>query len=175
MSLTSDRCGQMSAITVIAPIVPGEEAALRTCLEDLHESPLAALAGTHFGRWVVVRDFTPGAGDRRPDTLAYPYLLFTATIDGPIPAYLEALAALPVAHAIWGHCIGCPDAAGLAGYLEHNRIETGLLFAASPDAPVAEVRRCLRTRERAIGLALRTQGMDAAAAQRAFLDEFALR
>lgn len=175
MILAGNTCGGMSAITVIAPVVPGREAALRARLEGLQPSPLAALPGTHFGRWVMVTGFAAGAGDRHPDTLGCAYLLFTATVDGPIGAYFEALAALPEAHAIWEHCIGCPGPGGLAAYLEHNRIDTGLFFAASPDAPVEQVRRSLRTRERAIGLALRTQGLDAAAAQRAFLDEFALR
>jgi hypothetical protein len=175
MPLTDNTCGGMSAVTVLAPVAAGAEPALRTHLEGLAASPLAKLAGTHFGRWVIVTDFAAAVGDRRADHLERPYLLFTATVDGPLDAYVAALAALPEAQAIWTHCDGCPDGPGLAAYLERHRIDTGLFFAASPDAPVAQVRQSLRTREQAIGLALRTQGMDPAGAQQAFLEEFGLR
>jgi hypothetical protein len=176
VSLTVENTlGVMSAVTVLAPIAPGGEPALRAHLEGLGTSPLSQLPGTHFGRWAIVDDFVADPDDRRPDRLGCAYLLFTATADGTIDAYLAALAALPEARAIWSHCIGCPDGAGLAAYLEHNRIDTGLFFAASPGATVAQVCQSLRTREQAIDLALRTQGMEPADAQRAFLEEFGPR
>lgn len=172
LTLTSNTCGGLSAVTVLAPIAPGAQAPLRAHLEGLTDSPLAQLSGTHFGRWVIVTGFVAADDDRRADVLGDAYLLFTATVDGALQDYLAALAALPEAAEIWSHCLGCPGAGGLAAYLEHNRIDTGLFFAASPDATVPQIKRCLRTREQAIGLALRIQGLDPAAAQQAFLEEF---
>ena len=83
MNTDPDRCGQAGALTVLTPIEPGAQDDLRGYLEGLRAtgSPLARLPRTHFGRWVIVADFVPD-GEREPDHLASPYLLFTACFDG---------------------------------------------------------------------------------------------
>jgi hypothetical protein len=176
--VNANRSGQACALTVLTPILPGSEAELRAHLEALHErgSPLARLPRTHFGRWVVVPDFVREPGQRHADRLRCPYLLFTSCFDGPLDSYLDELCAGIGAEAleIWGRCAGCPaDSAGLKAYLLHNKIDTGIFVAAYPRATVARVRHSLERRERTIAFALRSQGMEPAALQRAFVEELA--
>ncbi|MGZ4268716.1 MAG: hypothetical protein ACXVFN_11265 [Solirubrobacteraceae bacterium] len=179
MALTQDTAGQMSALTVLCPIIPAREPALRAYLDGLaaQRSPLARLPATHFGRFVIVPDFFPDPSQRRVEHLPTPYLLFTATVDGSIDAYLDSLCELlaPEARQIWGACAGAPEPASgpaLKAYLLHNRVPTGLFFSAYPDATVETVRRSLECRRRTAAFALRTQGMEPAELQRAFLAEF---
>jgi hypothetical protein len=76
---------------------------------------------------------------------------------------------------IWGCCIGAPRparGAALKAYLEHNQIQTGLFFAAYPTASVAAVKEALSVRAKTIAFAVGSQGMDPAALQKAFIEEF---
>jgi hypothetical protein len=165
----SNRSGQAYALTVLTPIVPGEEQGLRDYLEGLPRdtgSPLAKLAGTHFGRWVILTQMVDdGEAKPGPDDLGCEYLIFTSNFDGPLHAYLDELCErlAPEAHEIWGRCIGCPASASgpeLKRYLLHNQINTGFFVSAYPQATVAKVKQALKTRERVIGLAVRSQGME---------------
>src|SRR3712207_417855 len=144
MCLSADRAGQACAVTVLTPIVPGQEDALRAYLEglDVRDSPLARLERTHFGRWVIVPDF---ARDPAQPTLGIQYLLFTAGPDGPLESWLDELCdrLAPEAAEIWGRCVGCPTPSsgrGLKAYLLHNRIRTGQFVAAYPNATVRRVK-----------------------------------
>jgi hypothetical protein len=178
MALTSNVSGRMYALTVLTPIAPGREEGLRRYLEGLHEErPLARVPGTHFGRWVIVPHFGVHPGPREPDASGGSYLLFSATFDGELDDYLDALCTdlADAAAQIWGACIGSPDPPGgaaLEAYLRRNQIDTGLFFSAYPDASVERVRECLETRRRTIAFALRAQGMEPAALRSAFLEEF---
>lgn len=181
MPLTSNTCGQMYALTVLTPISPGREAALRALLEGFPASggPLSRLAGTHFGRWVIVPSFVKDAAQPEDDAPGCPYLLFTATFDGSLEDYLDELCTKLEREAaeIWGSCIGGPgpgDAPALKRYLLHNQIDTGLFFSAYPDATVDSVRHSLHIRAQILDLAVRAQTMEPAALQRAFLEEVAL-
>jgi hypothetical protein len=80
-----DRSGQAGALTVLTPVASGAEPALRAYLEGLRAgaSPLTRLPRTHFGRWVIVSELAPD-DEPQPDRLAGPYLLFTASFDGPL-------------------------------------------------------------------------------------------
>jgi hypothetical protein len=169
----------MYALTVLTPIAPGEAGALRETLAGFAERrPLSEVGGTHFGRWLVVEDFVTGAGQSEKEDLGGPYLLFSATFDGALDPYLDAFCTrLPdVVTGTWGRCIGCPDVSdvrAVKAYVRHNQIDTGLFFAAYPDADVASVQRSLRARERLIDLALDAPGMGADALRARFLEEFA--
>ena len=66
-------------------------------------------------------------------------------------------------------CCGNADCA----YLKHNQIQTGLFFAAYPDASVSMVKQALETREKTIAFAARAQGMELPALREEFLREFA--
>jgi len=127
VNLDSDRSGQASALTVIAPIAPGAEADLRRYLEGLRAtgSPLARLPRTHVGRWVIVEDLAP-EDERTPDRLAAPCLLFSVCFDGALDGYLDELCEelAPEAEEIWGRCAGAPQppaGAALKGYLLAHR------------------------------------------------------
>jgi hypothetical protein len=180
MPVDASISGQAYALTVFTPIVPGSESELRTYLEGLraHGSPLARLPRTHFGRWVVVEDFTSEREQPKEDHLPCPYLLFTSNFDGDLDSYLDELCErlAPEAKEIWGRCIGCPESAAgaeLKAYLLHNRIPTGVFFAAYPNATVSKVKESLLLRERMIAFAIRAQGLEPAELLPAFTAEFA--
>jgi hypothetical protein len=177
--VTTNTVGQMYALTVFTPIVPDRLDELRAYLASLprESSPLARLGGTHFARWVVVPDFISDPSQPREEHLPSPYLLFSATLDGELDAYLDELCSelAEEAQAIWGCCLGAPtpaSGAALKAYLKHNQIDTGLFFAAYPEATVDQVRGALDVRARTIALAVRGQSMEPAELQQAFLEEF---
>ncbi|HEY7371934.1 MAG TPA: hypothetical protein VIF57_07120 [Polyangia bacterium] len=176
----SDVSGQAFALTVMTPIAPGAQDALRASLEGLRDGgargPLARLEGTHFGRWVIVPDFVADKVPD-PDRLATPQLLFTACFDGDLDSWLDELTTklAPEAAAIWGRCAGAPEpaaGAALKAYLLAHRIKTGFFVAAYGDATVGEVRAALRRREALIAFAQRAQELEPAALQREFHERF---
>jgi len=174
--------GQAYAFMAMTPVKPGEEQALRDYLHGLREqgpSPLAKLPRTHIGRFVVVSDFhnDPAWKQRSEEHLDLNYLIFTSNFDGPLDSYLDELCEklAPEAKEIWGRCVGCPESAKgapLKAYLKHNQIETGIFFAAYGDATVGTVKQTLRQREKIVGFAVRSQGLEPEALQQAFLAEF---
>jgi hypothetical protein len=183
VSRSSNVYGKAYLLMVLTPIRPGEEDALRACLEGLgasgagERSPLARLPRTHVGRWLILTDM-PHDPVAPHDHLDLPYLLFTSAFDGDLDSYLDELvgALAGEAGAIWGRCVGCPEPAtgpALKRYLKHNQLDAGFFFGAYPQATVADVTRALDKRERLIAFALRTQGMAAAELQQAFAAEFA--
>lgn len=172
MNWSSNVSGQAYALTVLTPILPGEEDALQTYLQGLSQkdSPFARLPRVHFGRWVIVENFHSEPEQPKQDNLASQYLLFTTCSDGKRDDHLDELCRelAPEASEIWGRCVGCPDPAegdALKRYLIHNQIKTGFFAAAYPKARVQDVRRTLDRRERMIDLAVSTQGMDPAELQ----------
>jgi len=179
MPVTSNTAGQMYALTVLAPVVPEEVAALAQTLERLprRPSPLSRIALAHFARWVIIHDFVSDPSQPQAEHLPGPYLLFSATFDGDLEPFLEQLCVTIAdeAEPIWSRCVGAPlPARGepLKAYLRHNQVQTGLFFAAYPQASVREVVDALAVREHAIDFAIRSQGMDDETLRRAFLAEF---
>jgi hypothetical protein len=172
-----DRAGQARALTVLTPIAAGAHDDLRAYLEGLlaAESPLARVPRTHFARWVIVPDFV-SEGERSPDHLASPYLVFTACFDGPLDSYLDELCneLSAEAPAIWGRCAGVPQpatGAALKAYLRAHQATTGFFVAAYPQATAGHVRDAVAQRERVIAFARSAQGMDAAQLQAAFREQ----
>jgi hypothetical protein len=158
---------------VVAPVLDGREDALRRTLDALPDeelSPLAAVPGLHFARWVIVPQLVYGAEPQRADRLRRPLLIFTSTFDGSLDDHLDALeeGLGETADAVWGHCDGW---AGRDWLLAH-RVKTGL-FVVAYEAEVQEVRDALATRERLLSLAEETQGADAETLKQRFLEEFA--
>ena len=177
MNADPDRSGQAGALTVLTPIEPGAVDDLRGYLEGLRAtgSPLARLSRTHFGRWVIVTDLVSD-GEREPDRLASPYLLFTACFDGALDSYLDELCEelSAEAPAIWGRCTGAPQppvGAALKAYLRAHHARTGFFVAAYPQATVGQVRAALEQREAVIGFAQGAQEMDPAQLQAAFREQ----
>lgn len=165
----------------MTPILEGHESALTHYLSTLKAgpaSPLAGVAGTHFGRWVVIGDVTYEEAGQRPDHLSVGRLLFTSNFDGPLAAYLEQLRAGlgDVADAVWSHCRGYPgaaDGAAFSKYMRSHQLESSLFFAAYGERTVDQVRRSLAARRQVIEFALRAQDMAAAELQAAFREIFA--
>jgi hypothetical protein len=171
--------GRTYALQVWTPILPGHEAPLRALLEgmDPDASPLAKVPRTHMGRWLIVPDMPVPPGTDLHDPLGTAFLVFTSDFDGDVDSYLHELVALMPREAaeIWSHCIGCPqpaEGAALKAYLHRNKVDSGVAFAAYPDASVAQVRGALDKRARLREFLVRAQEMTPAARREAFLEEF---
>ena len=164
-------------LTVLTPVVPGEEDALTADLQTLDRdpSPFASLASTHFVRWVVVAQVGSRlARARRP--LSMRYLLFTALSNSPVEDFVEELGQRlgPELDTVWRHCVGYPghqDGRAFATYLLHNALRIEQRFTAY-DADVTEIKRAVGLRRAHAQLARRTQRMPDQDLQRAFLDAF---
>lgn len=177
MPLTSNTLGQAYALTVLTPIASRHEDALRTTLARFERdgSPFADLGRTHFARWVVVDDFVNDPSQRTNDHLACRYLLFSATLDGELDSYLDALCAKDWAAEVWDTCIGAPRparGAALKAYLKHNQLDTGLFFSAYPDARVEQVLRALALRRAFIEFVADAQALEPAALAQEFRRRF---
>jgi hypothetical protein len=173
--------GQAYSLTVITPIVDGQESELARYLDGLQssdQSPLAAVRGTHFARWVVMDDVFyegPDQGDR--EHLKHARLLFTSNFDGDLDPYLDALRTGlgDSADTIWGKCIGYPgsgEARAFADYLRRHQLDSSLFFSAYGDRTVEEVKRSLALRTKFAAFALNAQGLPASELKAAFLQEF---
>ena len=171
--------GKTYSLMVWTPIAPGREDDLRAHLEglDKDDSPLARVPRTHMARWIVVPDMPVAPGTDLVDPLGTQFLLFTSNFDGDADSYLRELVKLIPQEAaqIWGHCIGCPqpaEGAALKAYLHRNQVDSGVAFAAYPNASVAQIKRALDKRARLIDFAVRAQEMKPSQRRKAFLKEF---
>ena len=168
-------------LTVLTPVVPGEEQALEDSLRRLGQaapSPFSRVAETHFARWVVVSGapWRYRGLPRRTRPLRMQYLLFTSTANRLPEQHVEDLRTglRGDADAAWGHCIGYPghqQPAGFRRYLLHNRLPTHRWFAAY-DATVQEVGAALDLRRRHARFAMQVQQLDDLGLQEAFRTEF---
>jgi hypothetical protein len=173
--------GQAYGFLAMTPIKPGEEDNLRSYLEGFRERaerPLEKVAGTHMARFVIVPDFHNDSRWKqgKEEHLAIPTLCFSSNLDGDLDSYLDRLAEGMAEHVagIWGRCIGGPkDAKGLKAYLKHNQIDCGFFYAAYGQATVPKVKASLEQRDKLMDFATRTQGMEPAELQQAFVKEFA--
>jgi hypothetical protein len=130
----------VSALTVLAPVVPEKLEELRRCLgsiekearsQDGNESPFEEVPGIHVARWVVVDQLVNEAISEHPLDAKPPMLLFGAVGDGKPRDFLARLCTkLPEdARRVWTeHCVGV-DAARLDKYLHAHRLRGGLLYA----------------------------------------------
>jgi hypothetical protein len=190
------RCGRSYVITLLTPITPGAEAALRAHLEGLRsdESPLAKLPYVHFGRWVVIDKLQMewDGAPRRSSRLNSQYLLFTASMTLPVEEqvsheerYIERLpeaflhelrVRIPTeVDAIWSHCHGYPGTSKpdeFVGYLAAARLDSSLVYTGYPDVTADEVRQAVAARKSLVAFALEHQGeANAAVLQQSYLKE----
>jgi hypothetical protein len=175
--------GQAYGLTVLAPIVPGQERELAAHLEALGDgaaSPLARVPGTHIARWVVIDDVIyQGAGQRKRDRLS-PRLLFSSNFDGDLAAYLEGLRTgmADEADAIWGHCQGYPghaDGPAFAAWMRAHQLEAALFFAAYGGMTVDEVHANVERRRRLLDLVIEGRSLSPADLKTRFMEAFPLR
>src|SRR4051812_2439373 len=168
------RAARSCAVTTLSAVEPRDVCPLRETLKSYRDgpSPLARLDDVHFARWVVIDELKtdfPGAPRRRP-RLKSAYLLFDATVtipagrraDFPEVFFADIWACLPAAaHAVWGHCVGYPGAAGrdaFVAYLMAARLPTAVHRFGYPGATVDDVRRALKLRDDFARFALDHQG-----------------
>ena len=132
-------------------------------------------------RFVIVPDFHNDKAwkQRKEERLEIPALIFSSNLDlagQDIDSYLDELAEgfAPHVAEIWGRCIGGPqDPEDLKAYLKHNQIDCGFFYAAYGQATVPKVKASLAQRDKLMAFATRTQGMEPAELQKAFIKEFA--
>ena len=138
----SKTVGQVTELTVIAPLNPGAAPQLRQVLNALQisaDSPIKQISTIHFARWVIFDD------DQR--------LLFTSNFDGSWESYLRDFSQKTpegMDH-IFGHCKGypaggCRDFEAFQAYVRKYQVPTDLFYAAYPDASVKAVLEALRVK-----------------------------
>jgi hypothetical protein len=169
-AVSDDRLGALGFLVVAAPVLAGEDEALRDAIGQLEAgagSPFGDIGGVHFARLVVLEDL-PAAGDR--------LLWWSTTFDGTRERFLAAAAehAGAALDVVLRHCVGWPgvrDAAALMRWVEARRLPAQYVLAAQPDATLPQIRVALR-RQRALGaLAARARDLDPAALRAAFTAE----
>jgi len=176
----SNVVGRAGMLTVLTPILPGQEEELHEYLLEMQQrdqSPFQRVGNTHFARWVIIDKLGDDGGSAPRDVLQSQYLLFTAVFDGTPNHYVESLGAqmIPEAHEIWGHCVGYPgtqDSAAFRTYLRHNQIDATLFFAAYPGASLPDVLQSLALREKLIEFAVMAQGLEAQPLYEAYRNTF---
>jgi hypothetical protein len=138
-------------------------------------SPFRRLSGVHFARWVVI---DPAVGGIGPGIVGQSLrcLLFTATIDGTVDDFVDALRTRigDGVDEVWGHCAGYPGRRHrkeFRRWLAHNRLHAHRTFAAY-DATVDDVRRALLLWERHIAFAQLVQQLPQEDWQDAFREHF---
>ena len=177
--MTPNELGQMYALTVMTPVDPSRVDSVEGVLSALprRPSPFARVRSVHFARWVMMPDFVTDPSQPAAEHFPAPYLLLSATFDGSLDAFLAELTTqLPgETEAIYRCCIGAPEpaqGAPLQNYLRHNQVETGLFFAAYPQATVDAVIQALSLRQRVIDFGIAAQGMPPEDLLDAFRREF---
>ena len=138
----SKTIGQVTELTVIAPLKPGAAASLRQVLGALQvspDSPIKQISTIHFARWVIIDN------DQR--------LLFTSNFDGSWDTYLRDFSQKTPdgMDRIFGHCDGypaggCRDFEAFKEYVRKHQVPTDLFYAAYPETSVKGVLEALRVK-----------------------------
>ncbi len=139
----SKTVGQVTELTVIAPLKPGSAVILRQVLNALQtstDSPIKQISTIHFARWVIFDN------DQR--------LLFTSNFDGSWEAYLRDFSQRTPdgMDRIFGHCDGypaggCRDFEAFKEYVRKFQVPTDLFYAAYPESSVKAVTEALRVKK----------------------------
>ncbi|MGH9310701.1 MAG: hypothetical protein ACRD1U_15100 [Vicinamibacterales bacterium] len=139
----SKTIGQVTELTVIAPLKPGAATTLRQVLNGLQvtpESPIKQIGTIHFARWVIIDN------DSR--------LLFTSNFDGSWENYLRDFSQKTPEgmDRIFGHCDGypaggCRDFEAFKDYVAKYQVTTDLFYAAYPETSVKGVVEALRVKK----------------------------
>jgi hypothetical protein len=169
--------GQAYALTVITAITPGRQQQVRDALARLKRH-FDLSPATHFARLLVVERL-PVETPPGPVRLEFPYLLFSAVLDGDPDAYLTGLCAqMPdEVDAIWGSGVGAPPRPSASpevftAWMRANQHETNAFFAPYGGATVAEVREALALAERVRAFATRTAELTPSTLRTEFRSEF---
>jgi hypothetical protein len=184
----SNESGQAYGLTVLSPIKPGEEGALKRFLAELPTGPDAPFHRTpaHTSRWVVIerlpQDAWPlerdpeGQGRFENDRLRSSYLLFDSNFDageGGLQGYLATLVAnMPTEiEAIYRHCVGYTGLDRFAHYIDECQIRTTFFFssyASDLRGTVENVQAALHIQSSFVDLVADSQGQPPAYVQDRF-------
>lgn len=130
--------GQVTAMTVITPIIPEKLETLKQVLHNLQiteDSPIKKISTIHFARWVVIDNGTR--------------LLFTTNFDGGWEQYLRDFVekAPGGLDAIWSNCVGYPGSLPYEPFREYvyqHELKAELFYAAYPDITVKQALKAER-------------------------------
>jgi hypothetical protein len=156
-ALQSARAGSygVNPFALLTPVDPDKADDLfeRLSNEWIDEkSPLSRLTDTHYARLVQVPRDLMDLGQRPPDDLAVPYLLYTSNHCGTKEEHIARLRTdlREVADEIWGHCPGYPGRDETAAFDEwagRHKIGTRYFVPGYPPHSVAHVKEALAKRE----------------------------
>jgi hypothetical protein len=147
---TTPRC-----LTVLTPILPGKDAALRARLraigDDINGSRLST--GTrpdmafvrsrriHFARFAILNDPDRGPGRTR--------LLFASVYDGRLDEHLDELISITSdMDAIWGACEGYTGVNGFQSFIRAHACDTDAYYVAFRDESAASITSAIAARRR---------------------------
>jgi hypothetical protein len=144
-------------LTVLAPIRPGGDTALRGTLraigDDINGRRLAADPGRphvdfarsqriHFARFAILDDPDRGPGRTR--------LLYASVYDGALADHLAELAGITSdLDAIWGACSGYAGAATFDAFISEHAHQAEAYYAAFRDETAASIRHAISVRQHA--------------------------
>ena len=144
-------------LTVLAPIRPGEDTALRRTLraigDDINGRRLAVEPGRphvdfarsqriHFARFAILDDPDRGPGRTR--------LLYASVYDGALADHLTELAGITSdLDAIWGACAGYAGAATFHAFIAKHAHQPEAYYIAFRDETVASIRHAISVRQQA--------------------------
>lgn len=140
LEVMANSVGQVSALTVITPIIPERLANLKKVLEGIQNNPgssIGRISTIHFARWVIIDNGTR--------------LLFTSNFDGNFDDYIKDFAretpdGLDI---IWGNCAGYPGSLPIEPFLDYikeNELYNDCFYAAYPHLTVKDVLNCEKWR-----------------------------
>jgi hypothetical protein len=132
-----------SAVTLVAPIAAGRQAALQQLLESAGLNPadndvvaFDRFPNVHFARWFILPEMT----DRAGQTFGA-QLVFLADVDGSAEAFVLQLvgAAGDGLHRIYQNCAEYSSRAGLLDYLQQHTVSTAALYVNTVGRSVLQV------------------------------------
>ena len=149
-----NKYGKAYGLTSLFPILPGHTDALEAHLHALDPdgSPLGRLPQLHMSRLHVIRGLVYQGPPQIPETLDSDYLIFTASIDGDVDAFLRDVASRlgPDADAIFSHTVGFPgtgDSGAFASWALSHKRNNGYLVSPWPFETLPRIHEALRVQE----------------------------
>ena len=151
-------------LTVLVPLGEGRTPDAAAALGELagrSEALLESLGGVHFARAAIVPRVGRGPASAPP---VRDHVLFNAWFDGDRAAFVRRLSAQldeTALDALWGCCVGYPgadDVGVLADWILRHRLRFTMAVDTRDGRSVAEMRRLVDRRERALDFVTRGQG-----------------
>jgi hypothetical protein len=168
-ALDHNRTGTAYALTTFAAITHGREEAVRELIEAIpkgERSPLARIEQLHFSRLHIFDELVYQGAPQKPDRLKSAYLVFTASIDGDLDPFLDAICErLPdEADTWWQYCVAYPgtrDRDAFKRWIRTVQFDNVLFASPYPRESVRAVREAIALREQVLEFAIAAQGLDA--------------